>query len=358
MDEYFHVIALKSINELSRAKDLIQALSFFDQQQQRLESSTESTLNSEKYKDLVVKLEHFESNEKTKDLAANMLVDILDLLLSDQRFLNDDPVESNEKDIYHKFEEYRHHVHSVGSSILKLTVSKSNALTTNVFKLVDKCNRLEEERNLISHGLAEREAKVGQELSKVKTLLQNITKEIQEEKENIRIKEDTLDCELKSTLDSMSTSHQQEINSLFKEHEEIQEVLEETTRKHESEVDQVTNKIEMLHTELRTLTESHDNAKKALQDQIEDLSVSIDRSSIELNALNQKLSLLRRNDEIEKKEKQLLQKVVSLEAETNGIIFDAASRIQSMYRGIRDRKRVRTLRKKRKKKGKQPKTKR
>lgn len=355
MDKYFHVISLKSIKELTRAKDLIQALSFLDRQQQ-LGRSTESILNSDKYKDLVIKLENFESNEKTKDLAANVLVEILDLLLLDQRFLNH-TFDSEEKDIYHKFEEYRHHIHFVGSGILKLTVSKSNSLTTNVFKLVDKCNRLEDERNAISSGLDEREANVEQELSKVKTFLQNINKEIKDEKEKIRIKEKALDSELKSTLDSISASHRQEMESLFNEHEEIQEMLEETSRKHECEVDQVTNEIEMLQKELHRLKESHENAKEELRDQIEDLSSIIDNSSTELNILNQKLSLLQRNDEIENKERELLQKVANLEAEANRIIFHAASRIQSICRGIQDRNRVRALRKKRKKKGKKSKTK-
>lgn len=355
MDKYFHAISLKSIRELSRAKDLIRALSFFDQQQQ-LGKSTEGILNSDKYKDLVIKLENFESNEKTKDLAANVLVEILNLLLLDQCFLNR-VFDSEEKDIYHKFEEYRHHIHFVGSGILKLTVSKSNSLTTNVFKLVDKCNRLEEEKNVISSGLAEREAKVEQELSKVKSFLQNITKEIKDEKEKIRIKEDALDSELKSTLDSICASHQQEMESLFNEHEEIQEMLEETSRKHECEIDQVSNEIEMLQEELNQRKEAHENAKEALRDQIEDLSTTIDNSSTELNILNQKLSLLQRNDEIENKEKQMLQKVANLEAEANRIIFHAASRIQSICRGIQDRNRVRALRKKRKKKGKKSKTK-
>jgi len=355
MDKYFGVVALKSIKELTRAKDLIRALSCFDQQQ--FGSSTETILHSEKYKELVLKLENLESNEKTKDLAGNVLVEILDLLLLDPHFLKGMPA-PNENEIYRNFDEYIYHIHSVGSSILKLTVAKNNSLTTNVFKLVDKCNRLEKERNVISSGLTERESKVEQELSHVKSLLQNITKEIHEEKEKLRIKEDALDGELKSTLNSISSSHRQEMESLFHEHEEIQEMLEQTSKKHECEIDQVTTEIESLHKELQSSKESHENAKELLQNEIDDLSTSIDSSRVELYALNQKLSLLQQNDEMEMKEKQLLQKVEALEAEAKRIIFHAASTIQSIYRGNRDRNHVRMLRKKRKQKSKQTKTKR
>lgn len=352
MEKCFSSITSKASNELKQAKQLIHALPLLD----KLEGALERDWIPERCKNLVLKLQSFELNEKMKDAAADVLVELLELLLMEESKFDSNLHPTSINNVYMKFEEYLDHVKTIGEDFLKTTVTKSEIKSIKTFKLVDRYERLQAERDKLAFGLAEREAEVKCELSQKRQKLKVVSREIEDEKEKLQIRESELDIELQTTLESITLNHRNVMVSLQDELEQLQDSLRLNSIQYSNDIDNKRRDIQKCQRDLENMRHSHEETRDNLEKQMHIVSSTIPDIERELEELTHRLLLLLKNDEIESEEKKLLQKIIDLEQESASILYRAASQIQRIYRGIQGRNHAYALKKKSKKKKKKTKS--
>jgi hypothetical protein len=280
-----------------------------------------------------------------------------------QQYLNDfknDQVPKPEEEtcrMMQKLEEYLNRVKDIGCKEISTSVRKDEQITSIIFKLIERCNNLEEEKVKMTAFINKKESKINDERMELNEIIDGLTNLLEQEKMELQELEEAQRHRINSIISEEERKHLSSTTSLKSELTRAQQELRDALLSHSVEQKDSMQQRTSIEDKISKLVLQHDSEEKGIKDEIQDLTEKIANETTERDKLEKLIALQVENDDIVAKEKAIIQSVIDLETETDNIIYKAASSLQKLYRGMRDRALVKRLKKKSRKKGKSKKKK-
>ena len=257
--------------------------------------------------------------------------------------------EQEDDSLVPKLKEYLVQLKDIGHQEISTSVCREQQITSSLFKLIEKCNVLEEEKIKMSTSIDEKELELNQESIKLNEILDTSTKALEQVKIEEKTKEDTLDKQVTSFLEEEEKKHGIVVESLQSELANAQRELCHLREVHAIEQEEIMKQRKEFEEKLSKMTSQYKSEEKGIRTDIQEVCDKILKENNEKEKLEQLISLQVQNDNIKAKEEALIQSVIDLESQADAILFDAATNLQKLYRGARDRAMVKVLKKKSKK---------
>ncbi len=282
--------------------------------------------------------------------ANQIIVEILKNIASSpklQKLLQETQAQTKDIDDAKKIKKYVNEIRDVGCRDISISYHDDLKNASILFKLIEKCKRVEEENKSMEENLAHRRAKVENEniacdAELVKTLA--LCREAKLTAMNEYAEKEKL---IEKEMKILAQQHEGSMNCLQRDLASIQ-----NKKVDETEEEVLQNRIEETQLERERTNRQHKLEIIERQEDIKKMESNLRAEIEEKNYLQLRYALIQSNKDIAEKENRLLQQVMDLEAKADGIMFNAAVGVQKIFRGTRDRKIVRKIKGKKSKKGK------
>jgi len=343
---------IKSIPTRQHERDTITILTKLDSGSEK-EKLFESKLRK------LLKLEtkdESQRNDKAKYLLAAALVEVATMLTSDPNLLMHLKSQSQGDQKPAQIErgsalssaippqslqairKYLFEIKSVGCRNLSIQELDNKKNASELFKRMEKCTRLEIEKIKFELDLEERRAKVDKEqkcleatlasdkikLNEIRLLATNLQGEKEQE---CRVEIQKADSEHEAIMDTF----QSELSELIRS-------LDIATDVHQEEQDLLLTRIADLEENRRSLKEQHEMEAVKIKKAIKVENDYNEQEIAEKAQLSQNLALIDRDAKEKAAEDLIVQQVFEMEEKADAILFHAATSLQRLYRGMRDRK--------------------
>ena len=243
-----------------------------------------------------------------------------------------------------------------GCEDLGTSVQEEHRLTTNMFKLSEKSNTLEDERAKMQSFLNAKEVKVDEELALMNERRIVLTRNLNNAKDQAEIEVNTLEEQLSHLLSVEEEKHNEVTKVLQSKLADEKRILQQLRESNAVELIQLMSEREKLEKNISDLIKEQELEEKRLEDEIQAMRNKIKVEQHERIELEQLLKLHELNNDVTAQEEARIQSVIDLEHKATSILEHATVQVQKLYRGMRDRAWVKKLKAK-SKKGKKQKSK-
>ncbi len=247
-----------------------------------------------------------------------------------------------------KVKEYLNELKDTGCRDISTSVREEKQVTTSLFKLIEKCNILEEEK-LRLKSIDEVEQKVNEESFKVKADNETILQALNQVVLTVQLEEAKLEQETMIFLENEEKMHNSVVESLKSELANVRCNLSQLQETNTVDKNRIVKHRNELQQQLSQLMSTNKEDEIVLLNEIKETTSKISQEKEERQKLEQLIALHVLNDSTIEREELLIKTVLDLELEANTILFNAATQMQKLYRGVRDRVLVKSLKKKNKK---------
>lgn len=280
-------------------------------------------------------------NDKSKDLLGEAVVEILTDIASSpklQALLQEDNSESSnsltmeDKEKAKMLKSYIDQVRNVGCRDISISYQDDKMNASTLFKLIEKCKRLEEENKVMEESLDRRKAKLEKESTECDSKLEKTLKLCKETKSMAMCEHEKKDKDTDVELHQLTMEHEQDMAVLQTELSSIQQ-----KRVDSEDEEHLQGRLVEIEMEREIIKQQHMDDKNKHQYTIQKIESNLRAETEEKNYLDLRYALVQSNKEIAEKESRLLQRVAAMEAKADEILFNAAVALQKIIRGARDR---------------------
>ena len=240
---------------------------------------------------------------------------------------------------------YLQHFKEAGSERISMSVKEKEKKSSQAYKLIERCRRLREEKAVIAETIKEK----SESLRKEKNLLDEeflCRKEGYEiAKEKDLIEQKNREKELKRVTNERDEEHNKIICSLRAELLELEEnhiFLQENNDITFNESNKIRSDLE---SKIFLCTLENESLQCKTEEEISSVQNSYREELKRREELVKHFELMDRNKQIAAEEEAVLKKVGAIEDEADKILFNGATQLQRLFRGLRGRA---SLRKKKK----------
>jgi hypothetical protein len=299
-------------------------------------------------------------NEKSREILGDLIVKALKLVSSSPNLQNllekegsmPHAIQGDEQDVK-ILNDYLSKVAKVGCRNISISHQQDTFNSSILFRTIEKCNTiLNPQKVKIQTALCERREELNRGQNLALTLSRDAEKKLQETKDMVFRQSELEEEEVDAELGGLVIKQERNMKELLLEFEHLQCKLFEARNAHLSAQQVLVEKLKVLEEKKDEIQQEHLANDKRSQNFIYTIEALWKNEKEERRNLEHKYALVEANRDIEEKEKCLLQNVLAMEAEANLILFHAATALQKIFRGSRDRYFVLRLKKKTKKKKK------
>ena len=252
-------------------------------------------------------------------------------------------------DIIEKIKKYIQKLNNDAYKEISTSVEHELEQRTTLFKLIEKCNVMEEDKLKLTASLNEKEVKLDHEKAVANKRYDGIRDELNTITIEMKREEERLENEISIFLENEEKIHDVEAKLLKSKLASIKLQLSQLQQSHFTHQTQLIEQYDVANEQLTVLTTQFQEEEQNIRTEMERVSEIIVQEQEEHEKLKQLISLYRLNESIMEKEQKMIQTVIELECEADKILFHAATQLQKLYRGIRDRSLVKLMKKKSKK---------
>lgn len=237
----------------------------------------------------------------------------------------------------------------IGNEDIRTSVKEEHRLTTDLFKLSEKCKNLDEERMKMHTNLNDKERKIDEEIATMKERKAAMLEDLNDAKVKAELDIKNVEKEISTFLSIEEEKHREVMNTLETELSKEKQKLENLREKNSNELKEMMDQRQLVESKLSTFLHQCDIDKKEMEKEMQVLRDQTNNEIHERTELEQLLQLHELNNYTNDKEEATLQSVLDLERKAEAILDNAAAQLQKLYRGMRDRALVKKLKKKSKK---------
>lgn len=227
---------------------------------------------------------------------------------------------------------YIDQVRNVGCRDISISYQDDKMNASTLFKLIEKCKRLEEENKVMEESLDRRKAKLEKESTECDSKLEKTLKLCKETKSMAMCEHEKKDKDTDVELHQLTMEHEQDMAVLQTELSSIQQ-----KRVDSEDEEHLQGRLVEIEMEREIIKQQHMDDKNKHQYTIQKIESNLRAETEEKNYLDLRYALVQSNKEIAEKESRLLQRVAAMEAKADEILFNAAVALQKIIRGARDR---------------------
>ena len=244
--------------------------------------------------------------------------------------------------------DYLKHFKEAGSERISMSVKEKEHNASQVYKLIERCKRLSEEKAAISIANEERSNALKREKDILDNQFHQKKEELQRVQEEDEREQKEREMQFSIEMDKTKENRSKVICSLRKELLLLGKELTALQGNNEQECHQSNQNLRDLEAKSMQYTMEHETHQHKTQEEIKLIFCKYNEEAKSREELERHFKLMDRNRNIATEEEALLKKVTALENESDAILFHGATQLQRLFRGLRDRALIR----KKKKKGK------
>jgi len=361
MDDLLNDVAEKVANQMDRASVLHDVIQLIPSPGEELSFILES--DDVEVKEFANKLQRLSQlelkesiNDKTRDLLGDVVVEISTLMASSPKLRSLLEQHSqhtatrssgvDDINISARLKQYLDKVSDVGCRNISTSdlVDKKN--TSVLFKLIEKCKRLEADSVTIKEGLHEREMNLDRERNESRSTLESTAKLCEEIKLKATRDHDVNEVGIGTELENWKAEHEAAMSVLQSELSTMQDRLNGETQSHYLEQQGIMDQLKEMTTNREIMKEKLMLQKSRRQETLSSIDNHLNAEKIERGDLKQQCALIESNKNVTETEDRNLQQVLSMENQAHAILFHSAVALQKLCRGTSARNIVRKMKQK------------
>ena len=288
--------------------------------------------------------------DKSKRMLGDLLVEILTLVKSNlklQELLSKDGAHASLED--HRYKTLKHYcdkVKNVGSRNISISEQDDKRNVHVLFKLIEKCKRLDMDIATGREGLRERILSVDAQRSECALTLKTTRTLGGDTKLKVISEHEAREKTAAGIIEVMTAEHQKITSELQTELSSIQKLLQKQIQEHWLEKEGAMERLDVIPLKRERIKNEHNTQKQQRLDEMRKVQDHNAREVEEKERLQMQYNLILSNKKISAEESRRLQQVMAMQKKADAIIFNAAVTFQKIARGVRDRCIVRKMRKK------------